>query len=126
MIEQADTSLQRITVQLSDVDKMLDHYDSGMFDVSTSNAVALALKRRLRPGYQVQVNRDPINHGCSAQIDDFRTQLPIGLIDWLESAECASPVEPISFWVHLPNEGLVSVAEKSQQPGKSEGLTLVA
>jgi hypothetical protein len=44
MTQRPDTSLQIVTVYQSDVDNMLDCYDSGMFDISTSNAVALALQ----------------------------------------------------------------------------------
>ena len=118
MNQRPKKTLQLVSVDQSDVDRMLDCYDSGMFDVSTSNAVAQALKRLFRPGFRVRVTRDVANHECSVRIDGQVSKLPEDLFDWLESAEHASPVEPISFWVDLPNEGLLRPVE---MPSKSSG-----
>lgn len=127
MTQRPDTSLQIVTVYQSDVDNMLDCYDSGMFDVSTSNAVALALQRRLKPDHRVQVIRDSNNHECCVRIGDFRSRLPEKLIDWLNRAERASPVEPISFWVDLPKDDIVVPAvEIRQEPIRSEQVSLVS
>ena len=103
MTQRPNVSLQLVTVDQADVDQMLDCYDSGMFDISTSNAVALALKRLLRSEHRVRVTRESMSRECFVQIGDFQSRLPAELFDWLERAECASAVNPISFWVPMPN-----------------------
>ena len=129
MNQRPKKTLQLVYVDQSDVDRMLDCYDSGMFDVSTSNAVALALKRLFRSEHRVRVTRDVANHECFVQIDGHVSKLPEDLFDWLESAEHASPVEPVSFWLDLPNEGLLRPVEKplkSNQSKRMDQVSLVA
>lgn len=127
MTQRPETSLQIVTVYQSDVESMLDCYDSGMFDVSTSNAVALALKRRLKADCGVRVIRDSSAHECCVRIGEFRSRLPEELFDWLTKAERASPVDPISFWVDLPKDDLVVPEEETrQESSSSDHVSLVA
>jgi hypothetical protein len=120
MTQRPRSSQQLVTVNQSDVDKMLDSYDSGMFDVSTSNAIAQALKRMLKEGQRVHVNRHSSSLECCVQIGDYRFELSEELFDWLERAERASPVESISFWVALPPDVLRTPRRESLAPDRSE------
>ncbi len=105
---------------------MLDCYDSGMADVSTSNAIALALKNLLKPGHRVKVIRDPAGSEGFARVGRYEFALPEELFDWLERAERASPVDPISFRVALPDEWLKQPLENRQKPVSAEQVSLVA
>ena len=123
-------SLQMVNVSQSDVEKMLDCYDSGMSDRSTSNAIALALKDLLKPGYRVRVIRDLAKGGGCAHVGDYEIALPDELLDWLERAERASPVDPISFRAALPADWLQKPIEepsrKTQKPIRDEQISQVA
>ena len=126
MIQNPEDSQQLVTVNQSDVDRMLDCYDSGMFDASTSNAIALAVNRLLKPGYRVRLFRNPTSHECSVRIDEFQSEIPKELFEWLEKAERASPVEDISFRMTLPKDRLAKPVKTVQSPSRSEQVSLVA
>jgi len=126
MKQVANLSVQLVSVSLDDVEKMLDYYDSGMSDVSTSNAIALALRRILKPGLQVRVIRDAGGGEGVAQIGDQQMALASELVDWLETAERASPVDPISFQIALPNDWLKNPVRKGKVQGEVEPVSLVA
>ena len=128
MTHRSDISLQLVTVTQDDVDSMLDRYDSGMFDVSTANAIALALKRLLRSGQRIQLLRNPANRECSIGIDDYQVELPRELYAWLEKAEQASPVDRVSFWVPLPRDMLAETHAEAEGrcPGRADMVPLLA
>lgn len=125
-MQQLELSLQLVTVDQTDVDKMLDCYDSGMSDTTTANAVARALKRLLKPVRRVRVIRDQSNRRGFVQVGRYEFDLPEELCEWLIRAERAFPVEPISFRAALPNDWLVRPIEKPEKRRELEEIPRVA
>ena len=119
-------SLQLVTIGQSDVEKMLDSYDSGMCDTTTANAIAQALKRLLNPEHRVRVIRDQFKQSSWVEIGAHEFDLPDELCEWLARAERAFPVEAISFRAVLPNEWLKEPVRKPRKPREIAEASIVA
>ena len=117
---------QLITAGNQDVAEMLTRYDSGMADRLTSNAIALAVKRILKPEHRVRVGYDRKEEHCFCNIDEYAISLPTELIPWLQAAECAQAVEAISFSVSLPKSWLLEPTEPDEKTSAPEQTSIAA
>jgi hypothetical protein len=87
-----------------DIRSMQDRFDSGMADLTTSNAVAIALKRELGPDAHVRVISDTANGDFSLLYEDRKLPLPRLVSDWLSGCFQGTPVKPIQFEMGLNYE----------------------
>jgi hypothetical protein len=88
-------------IEASDVEAMLDAYDSGMCDISTANCISRAVARRLCCGRSVPLIRHSRRH---AELDLHGQRIPLSaeLLEWLGVAETGGPVEPFEFVLQIP------------------------
>jgi len=81
---------------------MLDRFDSGMADLTTSNAVAIALKRALGSDAKVRVLSDPVRREFYCLYERGKYPLPRKVSAWLGDCFRGISVEPIQFKISLP------------------------
>ena len=87
-----------------DIEMMLDRFDSGMADLTTSNAVAIALKRVLGRDAYVRVIGDGTGRQFFCLYEGGKAPLPAEVCDWLAGCFRGVPAEPIEFEICLPFE----------------------
>lgn len=99
---------QRVGIQCfvtqRDIDTMLDRFDSGMADITTSNAVAIALRRELGPGADVRVVSSPTHDSFLCVYRGKKIALPRQVSDWLTNCFHGSPMPPLRFEMFFPEE----------------------
>lgn len=83
---------------------MLDRFDSGMADLTTSNAVAIALKRELQSEGDIRVISDTAQGKFVCLFDGEKIQLPEEVSSWLLGVFQGIPAEPVRFVLALPFE----------------------
>lgn len=115
--------LVRLDVTREDIEEMYARYDSGMADLTTCNAISLALQRVLRSEYRPSIHCAANHHGCQLQIGSEFFPLSSGMYWWLDRANCGNSVKPISFAVALP-ENLLREEDLSEKNQK--GRTTIA
>ncbi|MDF1859114.1 MAG: hypothetical protein P1U87_02800 [Verrucomicrobiales bacterium] len=86
-----------------DIRTMLDRFDSGMADLTTSNAVAIALNRELGPDANIRVIGDSVRGEFFLLYNDRKLPLPRSVSVWLSGCFQGIPVEPIHFELGLNN-----------------------
>jgi hypothetical protein len=99
-----DLVLLRVEVTRKDFETMAYYYDSGMMDITTHNAAALALKRRIAVGHRVQVKKVPsINsHACLIDGEEFFPSHCPGEV--LEKAEHGLFTSGFQFEIRVPRK----------------------
>lgn len=85
-----------------DIAVMLDRFDSGMADITTSNAVAIALRRELGPGAEVRVVSDPPHEGFFCLYRGRKIALPRQVSEWLSSCFHGASLRPLRFEIFFP------------------------
>lgn len=110
----------RLDVTREDIEEMYAHYDSGMADLTTSNAVSLALQRILRSEYHPRIHCAANHHGCQLQIGSEFFPLSSGVYWWLDRTNQGNSVNPVSFGITLPEELL---REEEEPSGKLQQTT---
>ena len=96
--------LIRLEVTREDIEEMYDRYDSGMADRTTSNAVSLALGRKLKSLCLPKIVSAARHHGCRLHIGRDTYPLPQALFWWLNHCDEGSTVHPATFTLVLPGE----------------------
>lgn len=81
------------------ISEMYDHYDSGLCDQSTSNAVALSLSEMT--GEKVRVFRRNNQAFCKTSAGVHK--LPDVVYRWLVDADSGVSVRPFRFFANLEN-----------------------
>jgi hypothetical protein len=87
-------------IDATDIEAMLDAYDSGMCDISTANCLTRAIARELSGDQRVKLLR----HGKNRfEVEVWGQRLPLceHLQHWLHSAETGGHVEPVDFVLHI-------------------------
>lgn len=92
-----------IYISPSDIESMLDAYDSGMCDTSTANCLSRALTRVLNRSRTIPLIR---NHGRDGYLDLGGTRIPVPgeILAWLEEAEIGARCRPMRCRLDLPVE----------------------
>ncbi len=93
----------QICITSTDIEAMLDAYDSGMCDISTANCLSRAVARQLDRKEPIRLIR---KNGREAHlvIEDHRVPVPVAVLDWLEEAEIGARCKPADFTLRLPKE----------------------
>lgn len=90
-----------------DLNRMIYYFDSGMCDMTTKNAAALALNRKLDGKHSVRVSRQGRTGPCRCRIDGRDCQVSSGLEKFFDNVEQGRFMEGQKFRVKLPF-GMVS------------------
>jgi hypothetical protein len=97
------------TIDASDVEAMLDTYDSGMCDLSTANCISRVIARQLAPDPGIRLVRHG-NRRADLEIDGHRIPVSPELFAWLVAAETGGHFEPIEIVLDLPGAGTTAAA----------------
>ena len=104
----------RCRILREDFDKSLYFEDSGMFDITTHNPVAIALKRVIGKDHKIQIVRSRRDGPYLCIIDGRKYQPSTNLEPVLESAEHGIYLKDFSFDLVLPRS-IVSTGESTQK-----------
>lgn len=87
-------------IDASDIEAMLDSYDSGMCDISTANCLTRAIARELSGDRRIRLLRHSKNR---AEVEVWGQRIPLSaeLLHWLRTAETGGQVEPVDFVLHI-------------------------
>lgn len=98
----------RLEITFEDIEEMYDRYDSGMADPSTTNAVCLALRRKLRPECRPRVifTSNQVQT-CVLQVCSEHFPLSPDLCWWLDHSNKGHLAEPAVFTIELPEAYLL-------------------
>jgi hypothetical protein len=91
-------------IDATDVEDMLDTYDSGMCDISTANCISRAIARRLSCDRGIRLIRHN-KYRAELEIRGRRIPISVELLNWLVAAETGVPVDPIEIVLDLPRTG---------------------
>ena len=112
-----------VAILETDIEEMWNRFDSGMCDLTTGNAVALAINRTLRPDRNIRVASDGSEEEFHCLFGEELVSLPTEVSTWLSRCLRGIPEEPIHFDLSLPRHltvdwgGIVlSVVETEDDP----------
>ncbi len=94
---------------------MLDRFDTGMCDTSTSNAVALAANRHFHTNKPSSVIRK--DGGATLFVDSIGYALSSETVEWLDSCLSGLPVRPIQ--IALTSTDVVRIYPKTKRKKES-------
>lgn len=91
----------RCEVSQADIEAMLDDYESGMTDATTSNAISRSVRRTIGTEEPVILER---RHGGRAELemDGYLVPLEDEISAWLTRVETGYLPKPISFDLLIP------------------------
>lgn len=92
-----------INITSSDIEAMLDAYDSGMCDLSTANCLSRAVGKRLNATRPVRLIRHRALGG-HLLIGETRVPVPDSILSWLEQAEIGARCNPVRFQLEVPRK----------------------
>lgn len=115
-----------IIVRREEIETMYDRFDSGMADITTTNAVALAIKRIVGPDRTVRVCRNEKMGTCSCLIGTLEIPLSGKVYQWLDSVESGKKPEPFSFVLRLSSQSDRTPDKRPSQPGNQTDMEYVA
>lgn len=98
--------LVRVSCEITteDYDRMHYYYDSGMVDITTMNAAALALKKHIAAGHRVQVMRESQGGAFVCMVDGEKYAPSCDLAEVIDKAEHGLYMDHFRFEVLLPND----------------------
>lgn len=102
-----ESAALEVNITSSDIEAMLDAYDSGMCDLSTANCLSRAVGRRLNAPEPVRLLRHRALGGHLI-IGGTRIPVPHSILSWLDQAEIGARGKPIRFQLEVPRRLLVS------------------
>ena len=114
--------LIRLVVTQNDIDEMYERYDSGMADLTTANAVCVALRKKIGDQFHPQIFLPSQRRGCRLKMGSECFPLPEELHDWLEKTNQGRVVCPTTFLIRLPEE----IFAEASAPAKHAGETAIA
>ncbi|MEX2581254.1 MAG: hypothetical protein WD342_19515 [Verrucomicrobiales bacterium] len=88
----------------TDIAEMTSLFDSGMADLTTSNAVVISLKRHLKPGCLVRTIHWKRERDWLVRIDDYSCRLPGSIAVWMTKFAQGWRVGPITFRIEIPGD----------------------
>lgn len=91
-------------ITTEDYDRMHYYYDSGMVDITTMNAAALALKKHITAGHRVQVMRESRGGAFVCVVDGEKYVPSCDLAEVIDKAEHGLYMEQFRFDVCLPSD----------------------
>ncbi len=89
-------------VEERDITQMITCSESGMYDCSTRNAVAIAVSRTFGSNQPVKVNHWRHSNGFHCTIGEMTFKLPPEVSEWLGNVHKGIIGKPFSFNVTLP------------------------
>ena len=95
------TSIECV-VSRDDIEEMLDRFDSGMADIRSANAVAVALNRRLDLRKRGLMSFS--GSGWVFRFEEGAIELPDEVTEWMESWSKGLTRGPFRFFLHLHEE----------------------
>ncbi len=108
--------LIRLEVMQEDIDEMIYRYNSGMADRTTANAIALALRKKMRRGMLPRIVSAPRHHACRVLIGKEWFPLPQKIYGWLNESNRGKPVAPDTFGIVLPEDVLLPQTLATGEP----------
>lgn len=89
-------------IEPSDIEAMLDAYDSGMCDITTANCLSRAVARLYDDRQTFPLYRQ--GDHATLEIRGHRVAVPRSALDWLDAAETGARSGPYEFALPLPPE----------------------
>lgn len=114
-----------IAVSETDIEEMWNRFDSGMCDLTTANAVAIAINRTLQSKKSIRVVSDAWDEEFHCLFDDEIVSLPIEVSVWLSRCLRGIREEPIHFGLSLPS-GLIREGDELLFAIEEEGGESIA
>lgn len=108
-------------IDASDVEAMLDAYDSGMCDASTANCLSRAVSRALRSDQVFPLISQDENR---AELDLGGQRVPVSaeVLAWLHAAETGANQGSLEFVIELPPSPRAARREAPKKPSPPRRL----
>ena len=110
-----------ISILENDLDEMWNRFDSGMCDLTTANAVAIAINRTLKAETTVRVVTDGTSEDFHVVFHDQVFPLPVEISVWLNRCLRGLREKPIVFSIWVPRDlaaecsGITFPAENAEE-----------
>ncbi len=118
--------LFQLEVTREEIEEMYDRYDSGMADHTTSNAVSLALRKKMRSEFIPKIVSASGHDGCRLQVGGESIALSVEVCIWLDRAGKGFAVSPTAFPIVLPQEILQLEVSEEAEVAEDEAESVIA